>query len=81
MLENSIHDLPAIPADNILTSLSVVLDNVTTLGVDPDEELDQKKMNEVAAMTECDLSCEEEETTTLTAEEESAVVNGDESLP
>ena len=96
VLESSMHDSPATTADNILTSLNLVLENTTTTGVDPYEELDQEELNEVALMPECDQLGEEEELTTLIVEDEpeaidddglgiirdeSAVVSEDDSLP
>ena len=82
VLESTIKDSPAITADDILTSLSLVLENALLKGVNPEEELDEEDVRELAAMPECDLYGDEEELTMLIVKEEpTMVLNEDDSLP
>ena len=52
VLEDAIHKSPLTSANNILTSLNLVLNNAPTNGVDPSEELDVAELAEVNAMVE-----------------------------
>ena len=83
VLESSMHESPATTADDILTSLNLVLNNAKTTGVDPTEELDVADINEVNAMKEFDNFVEEEELPTVLAPEDSTAdgENEDNCLP
>ena len=81
VLESMIKDSPATSADDILTSLNLVLENALQNGVNPEEELDEEDTRELAAMPQCDLYGDEEELTMLIVEEEPTVINEDDSLP
>ena len=74
MLEDSIHASPATSADNILTSLNLVLNNETTTGVNPAEELDVEELAEVNAMVEFEGDGHDEQMATPFVENDSAAV-------
>ena len=74
MLEDSISANPATSADNILTSLNLVLNNDHITVMDSAEELDVEELAEVNAMVEFEGDGHDEQMATSFVENDSAAV-------
>ena len=81
VLESNMHDCSATTADDILTSLNLVLNNAPATGVDPTEEMDIDDVNDLHSMVEFDDDGEDLEVIMPTIADDAVATDEDDVLP